>query len=113
EESIKQALREHRGNASVVSVGMNALLLYPDRPFGLGTLYGSEFNPDTGRRERFVIAEPEDLDEGILYEKERRLVEEIKSSLSRGGARGALARLRESRSSISPMRAQPRRRVYD
>ncbi len=84
EEAIKQALREHRGNASVVSVGMNALLLYPDRPFGLGTLYGSELNPDTGRRERFVIAEPEDLDEGFLYAKEQRLVEEIKSSLSRG-----------------------------
>jgi Helicase conserved C-terminal domain len=84
EEAIKQALREHRGNASVVSVGMNALLLYPDRPFGIGTLYGSELNPDTGRRERFVIAEPVDLDESALYAKERRLVEEIKSSLSRG-----------------------------
>lgn len=84
EEAIKKALKEHRGNASVVSVGMNALLLYPDRPFGLGALYGSEINPDTGRRERFVIAEPEDLDESVLYAKERRLVEEIKSSLSRG-----------------------------
>ena len=67
-------LKEHRGNASVISVGMNALLLYPDRPFDLGTLYGSELNPDTGRRERFVIAEPEDLDEGVLYAKERRLM---------------------------------------
>jgi hypothetical protein len=63
---------------------MNPLLLYPDRPFCLGTLYGSELNPDTGRRERFVIAEPQDLDGGVLYAKERRLVEEIKSSLSRG-----------------------------
>jgi len=84
EEAIKKALHEHRGNPSVVSVGMNALLLYPDRPFGLGTLYGSEFNLETGGRERFVIAEPEDLDEGVLYAKERRLVEEIKSSLNRG-----------------------------
>jgi hypothetical protein len=31
-----------------------------------------------------VIAEPEDLDEGVLYAKERRLLEEAKSSLSRG-----------------------------
>jgi len=38
EEAIKRALKEHRGNSSVISVGMNALLLYPDRPFGLGTL---------------------------------------------------------------------------
>src|SRR5436309_14780637 len=63
---------------------MNALLLCPGRPFDLGTLYGSEFNPETHRRERFVIAEPEDLDEGLLYAKERRLLEEIKSSLGRG-----------------------------
>jgi len=84
EEQIKEALRKYRGNASVISVGMNALLLYPDRPFDLGTLYGSEFNPETHRRERFVIAEPEDLDEGLLYAKERRLLEEIKSSLGRG-----------------------------
>jgi hypothetical protein len=31
-----------------------------------------------------VIAEPEDLDEGALYAKERRLLEEAKFSLSRG-----------------------------
>ena len=84
EEAIKRALKEHRGNSSVISVGMNALLLYPDRPFGLGTLYGSEYDPETGRRERFVIAEPEDLDESVLYAKERWLLEEVRSSLSRG-----------------------------
>jgi hypothetical protein len=84
EEEVKEALRKYRGNASVISVGMNALLLYPDRPFKLGTLYGSEFDPETHRRERFVIAEPEDLDEGVLYAKERRLLEEAKFSLSRG-----------------------------
>ncbi|HXK03821.1 MAG TPA: helicase-related protein, partial [Verrucomicrobiae bacterium] len=84
EEEVKEALRKYRGNPSVISVGMNALLLYPDRPFKLGPLYGSEFDPETHRRERFVIAEPEDLDEGVLYAKERRLLEEVKSSLSRG-----------------------------
>ena len=84
EEEVKEALRKYRGNASVISVGMNALLLYPDRPFKLGTLYGSEFDPETHRRERFVIAEPEDLDESVLYAKEQRLIEEAKFSLSRG-----------------------------
>ncbi|MGH9738623.1 MAG: helicase-related protein, partial [Candidatus Acidiferrales bacterium] len=84
ENDIKEAMRQHRGNPSVVSVGMNALLLYPDRPFDLGTLYGSEFDPETRRRERFVIAEPDELDEKALYAKERRLIEEVKSSLSRG-----------------------------
>jgi SNF2 family DNA or RNA helicase len=84
EEQIKEALKEHRGNNSVVSVGMNALLLYPDRPFGLGTLYGWEYDPEAGRRERFVIAEPEDLNENVLYAKERKLLEDIHASLSRG-----------------------------
>ncbi|HEX5481852.1 MAG TPA: helicase-related protein [Terriglobia bacterium] len=84
ENEIKEALRQHPGNPSVISTGMNALLLYPDKPFNLGPLYGSEFDPETHRRERFVIAEPEDLDENRLYGKERRLLEEIQSSLSRG-----------------------------
>jgi len=84
EEDIKKALREHRGNQSVASVALNALLAYPDRPFGFGDLIGREFNPETQRREPFLIAATRDLDENFVYAKERRLVEEIKSSLERG-----------------------------
>ena len=32
EDDVKRALKEHRGNHSVMSVGLNALLMYPDRP---------------------------------------------------------------------------------
>jgi hypothetical protein len=32
ETDISDALRQHHGNSSVISIGMNALLLYPDRP---------------------------------------------------------------------------------
>jgi hypothetical protein len=63
---------------------MNALLLYPDRPFDLGTLYGYCVNEETGERERFIIAEPEDLDRVFVYAKERRLIEEVKSELAHG-----------------------------
>src|SRR5947207_7975085 len=84
EEDIKKALREHRGNQSVISVALNALLAYPERPFGFGDLIGREFNPETQRREPFLIAAPRDLDENFVYAKERRLVEEIKASLARG-----------------------------
>jgi superfamily II DNA or RNA helicase len=84
ENDIRDALREHHGNASVISTAMNALLLYPDRPFGLGTLYGFCTNPESGERERFVIADPADLDEQATYAKERRLVEEIRQELARG-----------------------------
>jgi hypothetical protein len=84
EEDIKKALREHRGNQSVISVALNALLAYPDRPFGFGDLIGREFNPETQRREPFLIAATRDLDQSLVYAKERRLVEEIKSSLEHG-----------------------------
>src|SRR6185437_11346608 len=84
EEAVKTALKEHRGNQSVMSVALNALLLYPDRPFRLGNLYGWEFDPETQRRERFLISETVDLDERLVYAKERRLVEEVKSELARG-----------------------------
>jgi hypothetical protein len=75
ERQITDALREHRGNSSVISTALNALLLYPDRPFSLGQLWGSEYDPESGRREPFLIAEPADLDENALYAKERRLIE--------------------------------------
>jgi len=84
EQDIKAALREHRGNQSVISVALNALLAYPDRPYGFGDLIGREFNPETQRREPFLIAATRDLDETYVYAKERRLVEEIRSSLNRG-----------------------------
>jgi superfamily II DNA or RNA helicase len=84
EEEVKTALKEHRGNQSVMSVALNALLLYPDRPFRLGNLYGWEYNPETQRREKFLIAEPVDLNEQLAYAKERRLVEEVKAELAFG-----------------------------
>lgn len=84
EEDVKNALKEHRGNQSVMSVALNALLLYPDRPFRLGNLYGWEFDPETQRREKFLIAETPDLNEHHVYAKERRLVEEVKAELARG-----------------------------
>jgi hypothetical protein len=84
EEDIKKALQEHRRNPSVLSVALNALLLYPDRPFGLGNLQGWEYDPETQRRERFLIAETRDLDEKFVFAKERRLVEEVKAELARG-----------------------------
>src|ERR1700756_2813451 len=63
---------------------LNTLLLYPDHPYGLGTLYGKEFDEELKRNVRFVIAETRDLPEEQLYSKERRLIEEIKKELAEG-----------------------------
>jgi SNF2 family DNA or RNA helicase len=84
EEQIKKALKEHRGNPSVISTALNALLLFPDRPFGIGDLYGFEYNPETQQREKFLIAETKDLEESFVYAKERKLVEEVKTELKCG-----------------------------
>ena len=84
EDAIRKALKEHRGNRSVLSTMLNTLLLYPDRPYGLGTLYGTEFDPELKRNVRFVIAETRDLPEEQLYSKERKLIEEIRKELAEG-----------------------------
>lgn len=84
EDDIRKALKEHRGNHSVLSQMLNTLLVYPDHPFGLGTLYGTEFDPEMGCKVRFVIAETKDLPEDFVYAKERRLIEEIKEELAEG-----------------------------
>jgi hypothetical protein len=79
EQDIAAALQEHRGNSSVVSTALNALLLYPDRPFSIGPLWGVAYDEETKQRERFLIADPPDLDQSVLYAKERRLVEMVQS----------------------------------
>jgi hypothetical protein len=81
EQDIAAALQAHRGNSSVVSTALNALLLYPDRPFSIGPLWGIAYDEETKQRERFLIADPPDLDESVLYAKERRLVEMVQSEV--------------------------------
>jgi superfamily II DNA or RNA helicase len=84
EDDIRTALKKHRGNRSVLSTMLNTLLLYPDHPFGLGTLYGTEFDSEVKSKVRFVIAETRDLPQDRIYSKERRLINEIKLELAKG-----------------------------
>jgi superfamily II DNA or RNA helicase len=84
EDAMRKALKEHRGNRSVLSTMVNTLLLYPDHPYGLGTLYGKEFDQDLRRNLSFVIAETRDLAEDQLYAKERKLIEEVRKELAEG-----------------------------
>lgn len=84
EDDIRDALKKHRGNRSVLSTMLNTLLVYPDHPYGLGTLCGTEFDAEVKRKVRFVIAETRDLPQNRLYSKERRLIQEIKMELAQG-----------------------------
>jgi superfamily II DNA or RNA helicase len=84
EEEIREALRKNRRNRSVLSTMLNALLVYPDHPFGIGTLYGTRLDPELRRKVKFVIAEPRDLRQDCQYSKERTLVARIKQELAEG-----------------------------
>jgi hypothetical protein len=84
EKQIKEALEEHRGNHSVISTALNALLSYPDRPYGLGDLIGTEYDPESHRRMSFLIAQTQNLPEDSRYAKERKLIECVKADLARG-----------------------------
>jgi superfamily II DNA or RNA helicase len=84
EKQIKEALEEHRGNHSVISTALNALLSYPDRPYGLGDLIGTEYDPESHRRMSFLIAHTQNLPEDLRYAKERKLIECVKADLARG-----------------------------
>jgi len=53
--------RDHPPLSRMVNPG-STLLLYPDHPWKIGELYGYDYDPETQRRERFSIAQPEDLD---------------------------------------------------
>src|SRR5260370_33010614 len=55
EQQIKAAIKEHHLNHSVISVGLNALLLYPAHHRNVGDLDGYEYDPETQRRERCLI----------------------------------------------------------
>ncbi len=83
EKEIKECLKENRKNRSVLSKMLNSLLLYPDHPFGLGTLYGKRRNKDR-QWETFVIAQPRDLPTDRLYSKERKLIEMVRAELAEG-----------------------------
>jgi Helicase conserved C-terminal domain len=54
------------------------------RRVGSGNLYGWEYDPETQRRERFLIAETQNLREDFAYAKECRLVQEVKGELEQG-----------------------------
>jgi helicase-like protein len=82
EDDIKHALEEYGKSQSLLSVGMNALLLYPDRPFDMGDLTAFVHDPETGERQKILISRPQDLDRSAYYAKERRLIEEVRRELA-------------------------------
>jgi hypothetical protein len=84
EEDIREALKKHPGNRSLMSLMMHRLLLYPDHPFGIDAIYGKALNPTTQRVEAFFVTDPPGLEEDALYPKEAKLLEDIREELRQG-----------------------------
>ena len=84
ERSIKDALKEYpTARASIVSLMLNTLLAYPDHPHGFKPLRAMV--PDEmGGFERVEIARPEELDPDVIYPKEERLIEDVRSERAQG-----------------------------
>jgi hypothetical protein len=84
QEDIQQALRQNRGNRSLMSLMLHRLMLYPDHPFDIGEIWGKRFDPHVGRLIPFLVTTAPDLPKDVLYAKERKLVEDIREELRQG-----------------------------
>jgi len=72
--AVKSALS--KGSKALLGTYINALLSYPDRPFGNEPI----LYPGTDE----IIAAPMELPEDVVYNKERELMELVRDSLSEG-----------------------------
>jgi hypothetical protein len=84
EKDITLALKNNRGNRSLMSLMLHRLLLYPDHPFGVGEIWGKRFDPQEGRLVPFLVTTAPELPEETIFPKERKLVEDIREELRQG-----------------------------
>ncbi len=84
EKDIQQAVKENRGNRSLMSLMMHRLLLYPDHPFDIGEIWGKRFNPATKQYESFLVTAAPDLPKQVVYPKEQKLIDDIREELRHG-----------------------------
>jgi hypothetical protein len=84
EQALRNAMAEHRGNKSLMSVLLNALLLYPDHPYGFEEIWARALDPSTKEYYKFLVASPRELSKNVVYSKESALVEDIQAELRQG-----------------------------
>ncbi|MGB6131370.1 MAG: DEAD/DEAH box helicase [Acidobacteriaceae bacterium] len=84
EKALRSAMAENRGNKSLMSVLLNALLLYPDHPYGFDEIWARAFDPATKEYYKFLVARPKELLQDVAYPKESSLIEDVQSELRQG-----------------------------
>jgi hypothetical protein len=65
EKDIQQAVKQNRGNRSLMSLMMHRLLLYPDHPFDIGEIWGKRFDPAAKCFTPFLVTEAPDLPKDV------------------------------------------------
>jgi Helicase conserved C-terminal domain len=84
EEDIREAMRAHRGNKSLMSILLNTLLLYPDHPYDFNEIWARAFDPTAKEYVKFLVTTPTNLSTDFLYAKERTLIADIREELRQG-----------------------------
>jgi hypothetical protein len=84
EKALRDAMAEHRGNKSLMSVLLNTLLLYPDHPYGFEEIWARALDPATKEYYKFLVARPRELARNAVYPKESALIEDIREELRQG-----------------------------
>lgn len=84
EEDIRAAMKQHRGNKSLMSILLNTLLVYPDHPYDFDQIWARAFDPQTKEYVKFLVTEPVNLTRDTLYAKERALIADVKEELRQG-----------------------------
>ena len=84
EKALRDAMAEHRGNKSLMSVLLNTLLLYPDHPYGFEEIWARALDPATKEYYKFLVARPRELSQNAVYAKEFALIQDIREELRQG-----------------------------
>ena len=84
ETALRDAMKEHRGNKSLMSVLLNTLLLYPDHPYGFDEIWARAFDPVTKEFQKFFVTQPQELARNLVYSKEATLIADIKDEVRHG-----------------------------
>jgi hypothetical protein len=84
ENDIRDAIKKYPKDKGLRSIMLNTLLAYPDHPFGWEPIKRKMLDRRTRSLTVFTVTKPANLSEDVNYEKERRLVEDIKKELREG-----------------------------
>ena len=81
---IKETIADYPKDKGLRSIMLNTLLCYPDHPHGWDTIYRTMYNRQSGEYVTIKVAEPANLDEDLIYPKERELINDIRLELAEG-----------------------------